>query len=323
MNQLIQSDKVHVLVGPGASDIGAAAVPPWKQVADRPVWLVPGVSTTVAENAVGKDPYYFHTFPWTYDYHSTNVDALKLAIGSNHRVAIVYSDGAYGRAHIEAARKYLKQGGFNIVAEELIREGGNDFTPSLLKLRAQKPDMIYTLLQTADAVQVTKQIKSVNLGVPYLIGTFQAALPEWKNAVGDLQQCWTGVTTYLPGANFPADKREPKLFPSGNTWEAAWRARYKKEPEYMEAGAYISTILALLAIEKTNSLDRDKIAAALSEADYASVLGPTKFEPSEIGLHQAFSRMLVFQQQKTANGYEPVLLYPTANAKGKLQSCPT
>ncbi len=322
MNQMIQSDKANVLVGPGASDIGAAAVPPWKQSADRPIWLVPGVSTTIAEKAVGKDPYYFHTFAWTYNYHSTNVAALKAALGSDKAVAIIYSDGAYGRSHIEYARKYLKEAGYNIVDEELIREGGNDFTPVLFKIREKKPDILYTLVQTSDAVLLAKQIRSLNLKIPYLVGTFQAVLPEWKNAVGEIQECWTGITTYMPGANYPADPREPKLFPSGNAWEEAWRARFNKEPEYMEAQAYVSTILALLAVEKANSLNRDKIMSVLAADSYNTMLGSSKFEPSEIGLHQAFSKMLVFQQQKVGNEFKSVILYPPQVAQGKLKQCP-
>ena len=321
MNKLVQSDKAHILIGPGASDIGAAAVPPWKQVAERPIWIVPGVSTTVAEKAVGADPYYFHTFPWTYHYHATNVGALKAALGAGKRVAVVFSDGAYGRAHIEYARKYLKENGFEVVGEELVREGASDFTPSLIKVRAQKPDLVYTLVQTSDAVLLTKQIRAMGLKAPYLIGTFQAATQEWKKAVGDVQECWTGVTTYMPGANFPADAREPKLFPDGTTFEANWRKRYNKETEYMEAGTYSSLMLALLAVEKAGSLDRDKVSKILGSEAYDTVMGPAKFEASETALHQAFSKLVVFQQQKVGAEFQSVIIYPAAVAKGKLQPC--
>lgn len=322
MNKLIQSDKAHILVGPGASDIGAAAVPPWKQVGTRPIWFVPGVSTTIAEKAVGKDPYYFHTFPWVYHYHTANVAMLKEALGTDKTVAIIYSDGAYGRAHVGYARKYLTDAGFKIVDEELIRENANDFTPALLKVRDKKPDILYTLVQTNDGVLLTKQIRALNLKIPYLLGTFQTTIPEWRKAVGDIQECWTGITTYMPGANFPADKREPKLFPAGNAWEEHWRARFHKEPEYMEAGAYVSTMLGLLAVEKAGSLDRDKVEKALAEESYDTVLGPSKFEPSEIALHQAFSKVLIFQQQKVGNEFKSVILYPPQAAQGKLKQCP-
>lgn len=322
MNELMQQQKADVLIGPGASNIGAAAVPPWRQYDKRPIWIVPGVSTTVVEKEVGKDPYFFHTFAWTYHYHSTNAAAMKKLIGSGKNVAIIYSDGAYGRSHIEAARKYLKEAGFNIVTEELVREGAPDFTPSLLKIRARHPDVLYTLVQTDDAVLLAKQIYAAKLGIPHLIGTAQAILAEWKEATGEVQQCWTGVATWMPGLTYAADKAEPKLFPSAADWEKHWREKYKKNPEYMEVGAYVSTMLALLAVEKSNSTDRDKIHDALVKLDYKTPMGDSKFSPSEIAQNQAFGDMVVFQQQKQPDGkFKSVILYPEDVATGKLQNC--
>jgi branched-chain amino acid transport system substrate-binding protein len=322
MNELIASDKVNVIIGPGGSNVGAAAVPPWKKAAERPVWIVPGVSTTVVEKEIGKDPYFFHTFAWTYHYHATNVAALKAAIGADHKkVAIIYSDGAYGRAHVDYARKYLKEAGFEIVTEELIREGAPDFTPALLKIRARKPDILYTLVQTDDAILLGKQIHTAKMNTPYLIGTFQATLPEWKEALGEVQTCWTGVSTYLPGAIYAADKAEPKLFPAAAEWEDSWRKKYSKEPEYMEAGAYVSAMLALLAVEKANSTDRDKIEAAMSAASYGTVLGNSKFEASEVALHQAFGKMVVFQQQKVGGAIKSAIIYPPEASQAKLMAC--
>jgi branched-chain amino acid transport system substrate-binding protein len=322
MGQLINSDKADILIGPGGSDSGAAAVPPWKQAADRPVWIVPGVSATVVEKQIGKDPYFFHTFPWTYHYHETIVAGLKQALGTGKKVAIVYSDGAYGRAHIEYARKYLKDGGFDIVDEELIREGAPDFLPSLLKVRSTHPDIIYTLVQTNDAVLLAKQIYSAKLNVPYLIGTFQATLPEFKNSLGEVQNCWTGVNSYIMGLHAKADAKEPKLFPAGDEWEAAWRAKYNKEPEYMEAGSYISAMLALLAVEQANATDRDHVAAALAAQAHDTIMGNSRFVPSEIALHQAFGRVIDFQLQKQGDAYKSVIFYPLDRADGKLQACP-
>lgn len=320
MNELIGSDKVNVLIGPGGSNVGAASVPPWKKAENRPIWIVPGVSTTVVEKEIGKDPYFFHTFAWTYHYHATNVAALKAALGPK-KVALIYSDGAYGRAHVDYARKFLKEGGFDIVTEELIREGAPDFTPALVKIRARKPDILYTLVQTDDAILLTKQVHAAKLNVPYLVGTFQATIPEWREAVGEVQNCWTGIATYLPGATYPADKAEPKLFPAAAEWEDAWRKRYNKEPEFMEAGAYVSAMLALLGVEKANSTDRDKLEAAMASQNFMTVLGDSKFEPSEIALHQAFGKMVAFQQQKVGNAFKSVIVYPPEAASGKFQPC--
>lgn len=321
MNALIQTDKADVIIGPDGSNVAAAAVPPWKKLENRPVWIMPGGSSDVIEKEVGADPYFFHTYAWSYYYHLNNVKALKEAVGEKKKVALIYSDGAYGRAHVDHARKYIKEGGFDIVMEELIREGAADFNPTLVKVRARRPDILYVLVQTTDAIQLTKQIQAARIEVPYLVGTAQAQLPEWQNAVADAQNCWTGVTTWVPGLNYPADQKEPKLFPSAAEWEKMWFAKYKAVPEFLEVGYYASTILALLAVEATNSTERDKIKGWLAKQEYQTPMGSSAFAPSQIALHQAFGTMVVFQRRKKGAEFESTLVYPPQVATGKLQAC--
>ena len=284
---------------------------------------MPGGSSTKIEKEVGPDPYFFHTYAWAYYYHINNTAALKASLGDKKKIAFVYTDGAYGRAHIDDARRYVKEGGFEIVASELVREGASDFNSAIIKIRAARPDVLYTLMQTTDAVQFAKQVYTAKVGIPYLVGTAQAQLPEWQEAVGEAQNCWTGVTTWVTGLKLPADPREPKLFPSAADWETAWRAKYdNKTPEFLEAGYYVSTILTLLAVEQTKSIDREKIKVWLETQDYKTPLAlSSKFLPSEVALHQAFGTMVVFQQVKEGNGYISKVVYPKELATGDLQPC--
>lgn len=323
MNAFIQTDKVDVIIGPDGSNIAAAAVPPWKKIEERPVWFVPGGSSDVIEKEVGPDRYFFHTYAWSYYYHESNAAALKAHLGPNKKVAIVYSDGAYGRSHIDDARKSLKEAGFDVVMEELVREGSADFNPTLVKVRARRPDVLYVLVQTNDAIQIAKQIQSARLGVPYLVGTAQTQLSEWQDAIGDAQICWTGVTTWVPGAmSFPADAREPKLFPAAQEWEKAWVEKYKAVPDFLEVGYYISTILTLLAVEETKSTDREKMTAWLQKQEYQTPLGDSKFIASRVALNQAFGTMIVFQRVKKQGGtITSAVVYPEKTATAKLQPC--
>lgn len=322
INSLIQTDKVNVIIGPDGSNIAAAAVPPWKKLENRPIWLLPGGSTDVIEEEVGDDPYFFHTYAWSYFYHESNAAMLKAALGEGKKVAILYSDGAYGRAHIDDARKYVEEAGFDIVAEELVREGSTDFNAALVKLRARRPDVLYVLVQTNDAIQLAKQIDAAGLGISQLVGTAQAQLTEWQDAVGNAQDCWTGVTTYVSGLTFPADEKEPELFPSSADFEKTWMEKHKVVPDFLEVAFYNSTILALLAVEETKSTDREKMKEWLVSQEYQTPLGSSKFEKSRIALHQAFGTMVVFQRQKQEDGsIKTVILYPEQIATGKLQSC--
>jgi branched-chain amino acid transport system substrate-binding protein len=321
MNALIETEKVDIIIGGDGSNVAAAGVPPWKKAPARPIWIMPGASTDIIEREIGADPYFFHTYPWSYHYHSSLVSALALVVGQKKRVAILYSDGAYGRSHIEDARSSLKEAGFNIVAEELMREGAADYSPTLVKMRALRPDIIYTIVQTNDAVQLAKQMQSARLQAPYLVGTGQVQLPEWQDSVGDAQNCWIGVTSWMPGLGYPADKKESQLFPLATEWENDWTKKYSRQPEFFDAGYYASTIIALLAVEATGSTDRDKLKDWLVKQDYQTMLGSSKFSKSRISLHQAFDKIVVFQRQKTAAGFQNTLLFPREIASGSPQTC--
>lgn len=322
MNSLVSVDNVDMIIGPDGSNVAAAAVPPWKKLEKRPIWFLPGGSSDVIEKEVGPDPYFFHTYAWSYFYHQNVAAALKHYLGASKKVALIYSDGAYGRSHIDDARKYIEEAGFEIVASELVREGSADFNPTLVRVRARRPDVLYILVQTNDAIQLTKQIETGNLNIPYLFGTAQVQLDEWQKAVGNAQECWTGVTTWVSGIKYPADKTEPILFPSATDFEKMWAEKYKTPPDFLEVGYYISTMLGLLAVEKTNSTDREKLKSWLEKQSYDTPLGGSKFELSRIALHQAFGSMVVFQRQKQANGtIDSSIVYPPEIAVSKLQNC--
>ena len=321
-NSLIQTDKVDVIIGPDGSNVAAAAVPQWKKLENHPVWFLPGGSSDVIEKEVGPDPYFFHTYAWSYYYHQNMSQAIKQQLGGKKRVALIYSDGAYGRAHIDDAKKYFSEAGFEIVATELVREGSADFNPTLVRVRSRRPDILYVLVQTNDAIQLAKQIRAANLNIPYLLGTAQVQLQEWQNAVGDAQACWVGVTTWVSGLKYPADSKLPNIFPSAEDFEKMWEAKYKVPPDFLEVGFYLSTMLALLAIDETKSTDRVKLKDWLEKQDFMTPLGSSKFIKSRIALHQAFGTMVVFQRQKMADGtIGNVIIYPEQAATGKLQSC--
>lgn len=321
MDNLIETEKVDIIIGGDGSNVAAAAVPGWKKATARPVWIMPGASTDVIEREIGPDPYFFHTYLWSYHYHSSLASALAPIAGNKKRVAIIYSDGAYGRSHIEDARASLKEAGFEVVGEELTREGSIDYNPQLSRLRALKPDILYTIVQTNDAVQLAKQIQSARLPVSYLVGTGQVQFPEWQDSVGAAQNCWIGVTSWMPGLGYPADGKEPKLFPASSEWEANWSKTYNKIPEFFDAGYYASTMLALLAVEATGSTDRDTLKDWLAKQDYSTMLGTSKFSKSRVALHQAFDKVVVFQRRKGQSGFSNALLFPREIASGSAQPC--
>lgn len=304
VNELVSVEKVDFMIGPVASPIVAAAVPPWQQ--RKPVWIVDGSSSTQLEKIAGGEDNFFHTYPYAYHYHTSEAAALKHYLGEGKTVAVIYSDDNYGRTHLPYVKKFYTEAGFKIIDEEVVRTNTPDMNPVLTKIARAKPDILVGLVQTTDAITLAKQIYTRKLNVPYLVGTAYTQLDEWQKAVGEAQEGWLGVTTYLPGVNHPANPDYPKLFPETKEWVEAFKAKYHAEPDFLDIGHYASMGMLLVALDKVGG-DKTKAAAELASLDIDTVYGRGNFKATGFGTkHQAFSDMVVFQRQAGKN----VVLWP-------------
>lgn len=312
--ELTQQEKVDFVIGPIASGIVAASVPAWRQT--KPLWIVPGSSSTQLEDAMKGEALFFHTYPWAYQYHEGAAKSLSDAMGKGKKVAIIYSDGAYGREQLPWAKEFYTKNGFNIVATELVREGSADLNPVLQRIRQTRPDVLVGIVQTTDGIQLAKQIHVAKLNIPVLVGTAYPQLQEWSQATGEAADGWIGVTTYLPGMKRPADPKLAKLFPSLSDWEVDFKKRYNRVPEFLDVTNYTSMMMLLVAIERAGSTDKEKVAKEFTKLNIQTMLGNSNFAPTPGGaLHQAFNDMVVFQRV----GEKFVVLYPPDAADGKLR----
>jgi branched-chain amino acid transport system substrate-binding protein len=314
MTELVINKKLNYIVGPIGSPIVSACISVVKQ--GQPLWFVPGSTSTRLEDELGAADYFFHTFPYAYEYHVSEAAALKAALGGKGRIAVIYSDDAYGRTHLPYVEKYYPQAGFEIVAKELVRANSTDLNPALTKISREKPDILIGLVQTTDAITLTKQVHTRRLNVSVRVGTAYTQLTEWQTAVGDAQENWVGVTTYLPGMDRPASKEYPEIFPKLSVWAERFKKRFNMEADFLDVCNYATTALLLIAIEKAGVDDKAKVADELRKIDTMTINGRGKYVPSAAGVtrQQAFTDMVVFQRQKGQN----VVLYPADAATGKL-----
>lgn len=312
--ELTQQEKVDFVIGPIASGIVAASVPAWRQ--SKPLWIVSGSSSTQLEDAMKGEQMFFHTYPWAYQYHEGTAKALAAAMGKGKKVAIVYSDGGYGREQLPWAKEFYTKNGFTVVATELVREGAADLNPVLQKIRLTRPDVLVGIVQTTDGIQLAKQIHVAKLNIPVLVGTAYPQLQEWSQAIGEAADGWIGATTYLPGIKRAADPKLAKLFPSLTDWEADFKKRYNREPEFLDVSNYTSAMMLLVAIERAGTTDKEKVAKELTTLNIQTMLGTSNFVATPGGaVHQAFNDMVVFQR----DGDKFVVLYPADAADGKLK----
>ena len=66
----------------------------------------------------------------------------------NPKVAFFYGDNAYGKAPIEAGRRYCKENGIDLVDEEIVPGSFQDATSQLLNMKAKGADYAYINVTT-------------------------------------------------------------------------------------------------------------------------------------------------------------------------------
>ena len=88
--------------------------------------------------------------------------------------------------------------------------------------------------------------------------------------------------------------------------------KYKSDPDYGQASAAVCGALFQMAIEKADSLDRDKVRDELAKMDVVTFWGPVKFGPN--GQINSLEPP-VFQIQ----GGKPIVLFPKAIKQGDLK----
>jgi branched-chain amino acid transport system substrate-binding protein len=125
----------------------------------------------------------------------------------NPKVAFYYGDNAYGKAPIEAGRRYCKEIGVDLVDEEILPGGFQDATSQLLNTKQKGADYAYINVTTTGVSLVLRDAKK--LGMPLKFGTNPYGISEQLPRVaGDVAEGVTGVMPHPPfGTNVPGMKR--------------------------------------------------------------------------------------------------------------------
>ena len=85
-------------------------------------------------------------------------------------IAIVHDKKAYGQGLAEAFAKEAKKDGATVLKTETINPGDKDFSATITKLKAEKPDFLFYGGEYPEASLLTKQLKSAGLKIPLMGG---------------------------------------------------------------------------------------------------------------------------------------------------------
>ncbi len=185
------------------------------------------------------------------------------------RIAILSDFSSYSDGLAKAVIGSIKALGGNIVAQEKVKAGSQNFTPILTQLKSKNPDVIYYAGYYSDGGLIRAQQVALEIKADF-VGGDSNDNPDFMKLAGDAAQ-----GAYL--INVPT----PDLLPYdlAKKFLAAYQAKYNMMPPSIWTLLNVDGMRAIIhAMEENKSFDTKKAAEYLHTLkDYPGITGPISF----------------------------------------------
>jgi branched-chain amino acid transport system substrate-binding protein len=226
-------------------------------------------------------------------YHEGTLDLIHAIDPSAKRVALAYEDSEFAKTVMEGTEEHAKRLGFEVVFKRTYPKGVTDLTPLLSDLKAVKPDFIIGGGHFEDGQLFNRQMSDLDLDTNALSLIAAATLPAFHEALGDLAEGVMGPSHWEYGVTYSEEGAKgaelPWIGPNQDEFVALFKKALGKEiiPDYHAAEAGAAVLSYVLAIEKVNSTDSDKVRKALGDLEFMSFYGG--WDVDETGLQVGHS----------------------------------
>jgi ABC-type branched-subunit amino acid transport system substrate-binding protein len=201
---------------------------------------------------------------------------------------------------------YLESEGFEIVLQEGYASDTTDFGPVINKIVDSGATVLLGGGHYPDGSTFARQLYERKVGlklISLLVAPADSKFPELGDAALGVSTSsqWELKATHTPEEAAALGKEW--YGPTGTEFAAAYEAATGDQPTYHAAGGYAAGLVLQKAIEDADSIDPEKVKAALEAMDVFTFYGGIKFDtsPEAHGL-QLNHVMVVAQWQKNDAG---------------------
>jgi branched-chain amino acid transport system substrate-binding protein len=284
VEKLIDSKKQPIIVGEYTSAC-AKAVASVAEERKTPYVVVASADDDITQKNY---KYVFRQNQVNAHYGDAVVDFLKNVVKPK-TIAILYESSAFGTSGADAMAKDAASLGAKVVLKEKFETGAIDFKPLLSKVKAEQPDVIYTVAYANEAQLIMKQAKELRIDVKlYAGGAAGFAIPEFIKGAQDAAEYVVSATLWTPQLTYPGAKE----------FADKYKAKHGDYPSYHGASAYAALFVTADALNRAKDWTADGIRDALKTTNLKTAYGPVKFEDKEGYQNQNFHETLVIQVQK-------------------------
>jgi branched-chain amino acid transport system substrate-binding protein len=215
-------------------------------------------------------------------------------------IAFIYEDTLFPKTSVNGAVAIAKKRGLDVVLQEAYPKAQTDFAALLTKVKAARADVLAAATYFDDVVAITRQMKELDVNVRMFGSTVGGDLPEFYKALGKTAEYVYGASQWEPGLTYPGSRE----------FSATYEAEFGRPPSYHAAASYAACLLMAEAINRTGSLEAERLRDHLVRLATTTVFGP--FDIDERG-YQIGHRMVTIQWQ---DGRQ-VIVWPEEVALGK------
>ena len=299
--RLITEDNADFLISPYSSGLTAAASIIAEQ--NGKIMLTAGAAEDDAYKTGNTSLFQLYT-PGS-QYLLSTVDMLK-TLDPEAKIAIVHENDKFSTSVMEGLKPYLDSQGFEVVMDEGYATETTDFGPVINKLVDSGATVLLGGGHYPDGSTFARQLYERQVGLKFislLVAPADSKFPELGDAALGVSTSsqWELAATHT--------EEEAKALgktwygPTGEDFAAAYQTATGDKPTYHVAGGYMAGLVLQKAIEDADSIDPEKVKAALEAMDIFTFYGGIKFDTSADahGL-QIGHQMVVAQWQKDDAG---------------------
>ncbi|MBI5683427.1 MAG: amino acid ABC transporter substrate-binding protein [Deltaproteobacteria bacterium] len=321
LERLITVDSVKFLLAPYSSGLTIAGAP----IAEKYKALY--MSHGGAGDRIFEQGYRYavQTIGIGSRYQLSALDMVRSIDPNARKVALFFKDDEFSRTVMDGAKEYIKKNGFEIVFERTYPAEAKDMTPALTEMKIKNPDILLAGGHFADGQLLAKQIGDMGIDVKAASILVAPTLPAFIQALGKQANGFLGPSHWEIGARFGIETSKTigsGYFGPTQEWFINEFRKVSKgtDPEYHAADAIASILVYVKAIETAQSLDTDKVRAAMNRLHFVPFYGEWGIDP-DTG-KQIKHQMVLIQWQ---NG-EKEIIWPieaqTAKPCYPVAACP-
>ena len=290
--RLIVQDNAQFLFSPYSSGLSAAAAIISEQYGK--IMLVAGGAE--AKPFMLGNKYLFQVITPADQYLAGAVEVLAKH-NPHAKIAMVYSDDPFSKAVLAATKQLALKAGLQVVMDESYAPSTTDFGPIVNKIISSDADTFFGGGHYSDGATLARQMYDQKANMKWV--SILVAPADEK--FGELGPAALGVTVQSQWE--PQVSYKPDFGPTTAEFAKAFQDKYNAQADYHSASGYTTGVVLQHAIEQAQSIEPEKVAAALDATDITTFFGHIKFatDPQHHGLQTAHL-MVLAQWQQAANG---------------------